>query len=157
MKALESTDSAIEWALKHIPGARDAYPKSRSDYAISLRQRKQDEVEEYVDFYHQTRRSGGAIIYRMICVPSINDIDWENLGTYWSYLPEGAASYWKNRDDCKDVLITARVSFDDINWNLGFSSFWDFGIEEAECAVKEGAELEIKAINHRPVIRWAKA
>lgn len=158
MKALESSTAAIRWALKHIPRAEEAYYTGRSANAASQRRSKRGEVDKYVRFYLKTKTLGRATLYRMLCVRSIKAIDWANLGIYWSFLRKGAGSYFEPTDaNCKDVLITAQVSFDDITWEEGFRSFWFFGIREAEVQVKEGAELEIKAINHRPVIRWAIA
>lgn len=158
MKALESSIAAIRWALKHIPRAEENYYAGRSANAAAQRRSKRREVDKYVKFYLKTKTLGRATLYRMLCVRSIKAIDWANLGIYWSFLRKGAGSYFTPPDpNCKDVLITAQVSFDDIDWENGFKSFWFFGIREAEVQVKEGAELEIKAINKKPVVRWAIA
>lgn len=148
---LSTVENAIEWALENVGDAEQDYPAGDSGYAKALREQKEEEVAEYVDQFHEAMRSHRVKIWRGLEIPAGEDptdaIDWDNLGIYWSFKEYGAGVYAGHLAGPTDrVTITALVAPADIDWEHGFASFWYYGTEQFECAVKPGAEIEVLRI-----------
>lgn len=145
---LETVESAIEWALENVGDAEQDYPPGKSTFSRVLRDKKEEEVAEYVDQFHEAMRSDRVTIWRRLEIPADQDpmdaIDWENLGIYWSFRESGAGVYAGHLAGPTDeVTIVATVMPADIDWEHGFTSFWYYGTEQFECALKPGAEIRV--------------
>lgn len=141
---LEDTKSALKWALKNLPDARQDYPKGNSDLARSLRYDKEESIEEYVSNYYTVMAKGKADVFRMLAVSSDwSEVDW----VYWSFSREGAGVYsGAQKGSDTYVLLKATANFDQIDWEHGFTSFWYYGMEQFECALISGSEIVVDKI-----------
>ncbi len=152
---LDSVESAITWALENVGDACEDYPKGSSSRAEAVRQHQEEEVAEYVAEYAKVMRAGLAPIWRAIEIPRGENprlwIDWDELGTHWSFRRSGAGVYsgGKIQGPTETVVIEAKVMANDIDWEYGFTSFWYYGTEQFECALKEGSTVEVTKVSGR--------
>lgn len=153
---LDSVDSAIAWALENVGDAREDYPKGSSSRAEAVRQNQEEEVAEYVAEYAEVMRAGVAPIWRAVEIPKGENprlwIDWDELGTHWSFRRSGAGVYsgGKVQGPTDVVVIEAVVKAEDIDWEYGFTSFWYYGTEQFECALKEGSSIKVVKVSGSP-------
>ena len=106
----------------------------------------------YSSKYNDIKNAGDIIIYRVIKVLSFNDIDWDNIGTHWSFEKEGAGAYGDIRPNIRkkgtDILLTGMVNIKDIDWEYCFTSFMYYGEYQWECALDDGAKVIITHVNN---------
>ncbi len=172
---LDSIDSAIVWALANVGDAEQSYPTGAEarDFerengrgaATVRRDMMEQAVDEYVAKFHEVTSDGEARIWRGITVPANVDprkwIKWSCLGTYWSFLKRGAGDYGNAYDPrcewpelpegpTRVAIIEAIVPADGIDWEHGFTSFWYYGLDQFECALKPGSKVEVISIDGVP-------
>jgi hypothetical protein len=167
---LDTVDSAIAWGLENVRSPERSHPLGDGELDVKFRRLHTDEVAQYVDEYHKVMRDGQATIWRGLIIPQDTNprkwIKWDGLGIYWSFRKSGASEYGgdtarrlpeldlpvidRDADVCL-VVVEAVVDARDIDWEHGFTSFWTYGTEQFECALKEGARVNVRSIDNRPV------
>jgi len=91
-------------------------------------------------------------VYRLLKLNTINDLDINNVGVFWSFSKDNVGSYGiTNTDDLNKntFILTAIVKTADIDWESGFYSFLLYGRYELECNMKKGSECLITHINDK--------
>ena len=86
---------------------------------------------------------------------TIKDINWENIGTHWSFTKEGAGVYGdiprglgKNT---QDIILTGKTEAQYIDWEYCFTSFMYYGKTQWECALDEDSPITVTHINNKPI------
>lgn len=150
---LENSDSAWDWAQKNIPdlmAEEEAQTAEEKAYLSIYKER----AMAYSDFYNSIKDKKEIIVYRMIRVGSIDELNWEELGVYWSFKKSGAQVLGDapgRGDYNRDVLISAKISPQVIDWEHGFTSFMYYGEDQFECALIKGSPVEVIAIDDAPI------
>ena len=137
----------MKWAESHVDLSID-----EDDEFVARAQREDYENRAYAysAFAVDAARRPSIVLYRMICVPSAQDIQLHNLGKAWSKTPRGAGCYGMShhpRDKARDILVEAEVRTKDIDWAYGFTSFMYYGEDQWEVSVNPNAPVLVRAIN----------
>ena len=114
-----------------------------------------DNIEDLIDWYtskyNEVKNEGSATLYRAVRLDSINQLDKNNIGEFWSFEKDGASNYGAGgKRDVKEgdlFLIEANVNFEDINWEEGFYSFLAYGREEFEAYLYFDAKVDIEVFD----------
>lgn len=160
---LETPETAWEWAKEHVDIqvtekslAEDLESglyedgSDKHNYDQTLLEDYIEKCSLYSDKYHNVMKQSSITIYRAIRAPSVEDIDFNNIGTHWSFRSEGAGSYgevqqeWRNH---KDIVLTATAQPKDVDWEYCFTSFMYYGEDQWECALDEGSKVNIIEID----------
>lgn len=129
----------LEDALTHIK-------RNWSDYSGQWRNILDPDVEnEIKDIYKNVAQKP---IYRMLRLDSFDEFNKDDLGIYWTYNKDKAKAYWGNGKYL--VLLTARVSDNDIDW-----------VGTIECQLKPSTageeEVRLKETAKPKIIRIEKS
>lgn len=108
-------------------------------------------ASEYVDFAEDAYSAGAVRIWRAVTVPSVDSIELDNLGKYWSKERSGARTqgsvpYKAPRSHLMEVVIEGVVLPQHIDWEHGFESFFYYGEDQWEVALDSDAPVLIYAI-----------
>jgi len=154
---LSSYDSAEEYALDNISDVADAFDAHKKDpsniHAEYSRDSYVDRIDMYVDRYKELKNKKEVIIYRMVALDDISELNIEEIGKHWSFEKSGVGVYGEqhpNRDKMKaknKYTLTGTVNPKFIDWIYGFNSFIWYGEDQWECALLYGAEVTITKIN----------
>ncbi len=135
--------AAWRWAKRHL----DLNLDEDSD-------QYQSRASTYAAFAYHAVRDGRVVVFRMVCVPSAKDIEVHNLGKAWSAKRHGVGCYnptmgWGWAKPTREIVITASVSTNDIDWQYGFASFMNYGEDQWEVSMKPNAPVSILAIGDK--------
>jgi hypothetical protein len=61
-------------------------------------------------------------------VKSLDDVNLDYLGDYWSYDKQAAINFANNQAQ-GNVLLIAKTNFDNVNWDVTVKSFYQFSRE----------------------------
>lgn len=163
---LDTPESAYRWAVDNLPdfATYEEAVEEMGEDSFEARQAEVDEerYRERADLYSQRYNAVKDLptveIYRIVNVHGVGDIDWDAIGTYWSFRRGGVGSYGHVEIvGGRDVLVVGEVSPKDIDWEHGFMSFLWYGPEQWEAAIKPGVPVHIIEIDGDPVERKAAA
>jgi len=152
---LETPESAWEWAKYNVDvevTEEDLSGDNDEDQSRieAMLESYHHACQAYSERYLEVMDAPTVQIYRAIRAPSVQHIDWDNVGTHWSFVLGGAGSYgdippkWRK---CGDIIVTGIVNTKDIDWEYCFTSFMYYGTDQWECALDDGAPVTIVAIN----------
>ena len=82
-------------------------------------------------------------IYRCISTDSLEDIDYGNLGVYWTFNKDRAKAYWG--DERYFVYFTAKVKGPQIDWVSTLEQYLKPQYAEDEVRLIEGSELDVES------------
>lgn len=151
---LNSYDTAIKFAYENIDDVTEAFDNYDEDpnniHNEFYRDMYIERIELYVDKYKELMNDDSVIIYRMIALDSIDNLDINNIGTYWSFELDGVGVYGltNNKNNTKYTL-EAIVHPKDIDWVHGFHSFIWYGEDQWECSLNSDAKVTIISINDK--------
>ena len=157
---LSTPQQAWEWAKENVDIEFTEDDLRDTSLSESERNRLESHIEmnkERASLYsikynYIKKNSGNIVIYRVIKVLSFDNIDWDNIGTHWSFEKEGAGAYGDIRPNIikkgADILLTGMVNVKDIDWAYCFTSFMYYGEAQWECALDDGAKVIITHVNN---------
>lgn len=157
---LETPESAWEWVKNNVDidiKYVDVDMENISNYDKSLLNEYMEKSEMYSDRYHRVKDEKTITIYRAIRIKTLNDINWDKIGTHWSFERRGAGVYANTLLNTKDVVLTGIIEPKYIDWPYCFTSFIYYGTDQWECALKYGSPVQITHIDNTPVNIKAKA
>ena len=150
---LETPQQAWEWAKENVDIQVDEGAESEHDKAIL--ESYLDKAEQYSDKYHEIKDLPAITIYRAIRVKSVEDINWDNIGTHWSFEKSGAGVYgdipYGLSKQAKDILLTGITEPKYIDWEYCFTSFMYYGSDQWECSLDDGSPVTITHINDKTI------
>jgi len=155
---LSTPEQAWEWAKENVDVevTEDTLQEDLlSDSERAILEIQLDNYQEkaalYSNKYNQIKNAGRVVVYRGVRVVSMDDIDWSNIGTHWSFEKSGAGVYGEVRRHVRrrglDVLLTGLINAEDIDWEYSFTSFMYYGEEQWECSLNDGATVIVTHIN----------
>lgn len=135
---LSSGSSAVRWAKRHVADLDwDNDGEVLEEWAF-----------EYADFARQAWRDGRIEVYRAVAVPSHEKIRFDKLGKSWSYDRRGVGVYNKIVGEGeREVVLTAVVRPEDVDWEFGFTSFMYYGPDQSEVSMNRHAPVEVIAVD----------
>ena len=147
------------------------------DYILSDNDRILDYAEEHLDIdyfskdddifidrsydleylYRDLKNKESVTIYRLIKSDSLETIDFNQIGIFWSFKRDGVGAYDfavrnefnKDLKNPIDFILQAEVNVNDIDWKLLISSYLIYGEEQSECSMKQGSSIIITHINDK--------
>jgi len=153
---LETPKLAWEWAKDNVDiDVKDKNIENISNYEKALLDEYMEKAEMYSDRYHWAKDKKTITIYRAIRIKVLNDINWNKIGTHWSFEKSGAGVYAST--DTKDVLLTGIIEPKYIDWEYCFTSFMYYGESQWECALNPGSPVQITHIDDTSVNIKARA
>lgn len=145
------------------------------DYILSDNDRILDYAEEYLEIdnfdkdddifidnsydieylYRDLKNKETVTVYRLIKSDSLETIDFNKIGIFWSFNKDGVGAYDfavrnefnKDLKNPIDFIFQAEVKVNDIDWRLLISSYLIYGEEQSECSMKAGSSIVITHIN----------
>lgn len=171
---LETPEMAWEWAQKNIDIDVDEDSLEDVDedsldsennneeaifqqYLRRCLQDLKDKAMTYSEKYNAIKNMPSVTIYRAIRIKGLEDIQWDKIGTHWSFDKKGAGVYgyfppgYHNKQETQDVVLTGVVEPKYIDWEYCFTSFMYYGEDQWECALDDGAPVKVTHINDSPV------
>jgi len=143
-----------EYASAHVDGGMGLYPgyinepdDAYADYVFQTKELAEQEADMVLDMFDSLPEP--TPIYRALAVKSPDEIDFDNLGVYWSMDKNGAIQFGSHAG--ATVLLEAMTSKDNIDFAASvkafvqFSSFGD-GESEMEVTLKDDSSEAIQDI-----------
>lgn len=135
---LSSESAAVGWAKRYV---------NDLDWDDD-RETLEDRASEYAGFAQKAWRNGSIEVHRAVSVPSHEKIRFDKLGKSWSYDRRGAGVYNKTvGEDEREVVLTAVVQPEDVDWEFGFTSFMYYGTDQSEVSMLAHSPVEVIAID----------
>ena len=106
-------------------------------------------IYDYVYLYNSVISKDEIEIYRLIRLNSIEELELDNIGEYWSFNEKGVGDYGSGRREFKGekkYVFTGIINPDDIDWESGFYSFIYYP-NQYECNLKNNVSVLITEIN----------
>jgi len=153
---LETPEKAWEWAKENvdIQVTEDSVEKDNIPDEYLL-EKYIENCYTYSDKYNDIKNSPSVTIYRAIRVNTPSDINWNNVGTHWSFEKSGAGVYGELPrglgKNTQDIVLTAIVEPKHIDWEYCFTSFMYYGEDQWECSLDEDAPITVTQINDQNV------
>ena len=154
---LSDYETAKEFAYENIDDVAECFDSyhenSENIHHQHCYEKYIDLISLYVDKYNELKNENVVTIYRLIKLNNLNDLDVEDIGKHWSFEKEGVGDYGSTHPKqtkgphSKSYILTANVNPQDIDWVYGFYSFIWYGEDQWECALNEGTNVQITAIN----------
>jgi hypothetical protein len=142
---LRNGDTALDWAKNNLDLSID---DGDEDVAAIQTQDYENKAYAYSYFASYAAKSKVLPVYRMICVPRVEDIQLHNLGKAWSKEKRGAGCYGHGGPKgSRDILVEGIVQTKDIDWAYGFASFMTYGQEQWEVSMDEDSPVLVTAID----------
>lgn len=136
----DSIQNMFKYAIENFDTSDD---DQLSDY-------EEERVIEYYGKYNEVKNKKNIEIYRAIWADSINDIDFDDVGIFWSFEKRGARP--QNKVNGSEIFVlTAEVSPDQLDWEAGFLSYFYYGEEQWEANLGLNQEITISEINFKPL------
>src|SRR5208337_1574404 len=115
---LRDREAAWRWAQDHLDLRIDDSDEFQREADI---EQYQSRAATYATFAQKAARDGRLVVFRMVCVPSVRQIELHNLGKAWSATRRGAGCYnptmgWGWGKPTREILVTGIVSTSDIDW-----------------------------------------
>lgn len=107
-----------------------------------------ENIKFYSNLYQKTKKDGKIKAYRGLNLNSLEDLDWDNLGVYWSFIENPDQEFDKS-EYIISVKIYAEIKFESIDWLNSLDNFVFFGHDESEIKLKKGSAIYV---NHISVI-----
>lgn len=134
---LSNYDTALKYAYDNIDDVAEAIDNYNEDpdneQLEYVRVNYIELIDLYVDKYNELKEQSEVIIYRMVILLNIKNLDLTDIGSHWSFEESGVGAYGlsdsKLRKNGKEFILTAKVNPKDIDWVYGFSSFIWYGEE----------------------------
>lgn len=123
-----------------------------TDREDELTDYEEDRVSDYFYKYQESKDKQSFPIYRAIWADSVDDIDLDDIGVFWSFEKSGAKPQNKVNGD-QIFILTANVSPDQLDWEAGFLSYFYYGEDQWEANLGVNQEIEIIEINFKPLNR----
>jgi len=145
----KNKNNVISWLNKNAPDALfDVDGNLDWNYTdVMTGDPLDDLIDTYIDKYKSVSNLPIAQIYRMVLLNTIDDLDLNNVGVFWSFDENGAGFYDIKKTGDYLFILTATVNTNDIDWKQGFFSFLLYGKTEFDCYMKKGAPCIITHIN----------
>jgi hypothetical protein len=128
----------------------DLYESKKKILEIELEE-AQEKALLYSQKYNETIKNPNVVLYRAIKILSLDDIDWESIGTHWSFNKKNAGTYGEMYQNVLkkgfDVILTGIANTKDIDWEYSFTSFMYYGEDQWECSLNEGSTVLITHID----------
>jgi hypothetical protein len=150
---LESADSAWEWAKQNVTDI-ETDEESENSYERSVAISYKERAAQYSDAYFSIIRKPEITVYRAIRASSLEELNWDELGVYWSLEKKGASvlgSAPAKSQYNHDFLITATVSPQSIDWEHGFTSFMYYGEDQWEIALITGSPVTVISVDDKSI------
>lgn len=108
-------------------------------------------INTYLEKYNEIKSETVIELFRAVRLKSINDLNLNNIGSFWSFNESGAYDYGTKMEKQSGKLftLTAKINTNDINWEQSFYSFLSYGRTEFECFVNKRSKCVIIAINDK--------
>ena len=155
---LSSPESAWSWAIENTDIDQFTEEELKQTQYQAVNEHYQNRAEEYSDKYNEIIQNDTITLYRAIKAPSIQHIDWNNVGTHWSFEKSGAGSYGEIKPKWHkypDIILTAIINTKYIDWEYCFTSFMYYGEDQWECALDEDVPITITHIDNQPINKQA--
>jgi len=149
-KLIENVENNVFNSYKSmVQYALDNFDTDQED---ELTDYEEDRVSDYFYKYQELKDKQSFPIYRAIWADSVDDIDLDDIGIFWSFEKNGAKPQNKVNGD-QIFILTANVSPDQLDWESGFLSYFHYGEDQWEANLGVNQEIEITEINFKPLNR----
>lgn len=138
----DSYKSMVQYALNQFD----------TDQEDELTDYEEERVSDYFYKYQELKDKQSFPIYRAIWADSVDDIDLNDVGIFWSFEKDGAKPQNKVNGE-KIFILTANVSPNQLDWEAGFLSYFYYGEDQWEANLGLNQEIEITEINFKPLKR----
>lgn len=99
-------------------------------------------TEVYMEFYKWANTQDRFRVYRTINVNHKKDIDYSNLGIYWSFKPTKSLDIGQLHRGKYTVNFKGFIEAKDVNWIKSLANFIYFGDTENEVNLNEGTYIK---------------
>lgn len=106
-------------------------------------------IKEYMWFFIDYKDEKEITIYRLLRLNTIDDLELDDIGKYWSFDESGVGDYGSGTREFKGdekFILTGLVNPKNIDWEYGFTSYLYYP-NQSECALKSGTKVKIIAID----------
>jgi hypothetical protein len=148
---LSNPKSAWEWAKENVADIAVEEDKGEDDPYVQM---YRERAAAYVERFRDCMSRSGVEVYRAVKVAEPKAINWQNVGTHWSFERDGVGVYGQvpaEHQEGREIILTAMVNPQNIDWEYGFTSFMYYGEDQWECAVDKGSTVLVTAIDQQPV------
>lgn len=135
------SDEFVDWAI-------------HNDHYFEVFHESGDKFSDAINWV----KNGNNTIYRMITLPDtlseLEELSYDGIGEYWTYDINKAESYWGKKPN--NILITAEVECNDINWDKTLAASVYRLNNEKEINIIKGATLRILSfeINQKKIVEF---
>ena len=145
-------DMKNQWGIEDADIMQKHGIEENDDTDEAIEKAFADDVEkEYKDWQHKYDRLKFPLtLYRAVCVPKLEDIKLDKLGTDWSDDIESADCYHRHhaKDNSSIFVVKALVKRTDIDWS---ATVWNnlntsFGDKEQEINLIKGKSVQVVEI-----------
>lgn len=109
----------------------------------------EDLIKEYMWFFINFSEKKEITIYRLLRLNTIDDLELNDIGEYWSFDKSGVGDYGSGRRKFKGeskFILTGLTNPKNIDWEDGFRHYLNYPSEQ-ECELKSGTRVKIIAID----------
>jgi len=107
------------------PNYGDTENEYEEDYYFPTKEDVYNNVNETLEFFNSLPNP--IPIYRSIKVKSMEDIDFDYLGSSWSFSKQSAVNFAKNQAG-GNVLLIAKTKFNNVDWNNTVKLYYLFSM-----------------------------
>jgi hypothetical protein len=145
----------FDWVKKHNPymitNFGDHYDMDVKDLTKDMIAENEVNIKNhiitYMKLYQKWKLDGFIYVYRTLNVNSLDEIDWKNLGLYWSFIDE-TSKYGRSRDFVDSnhkisIHLYSRIPLTYVNWENSLDNYCYYGNDENEVKLKRKRKLII--------------
>jgi hypothetical protein len=103
-------------------------------------------TRRYMDYYNTHAKGKHINLSRDISIRDINEINWNNLGIYWSFDPDWVMDFGGGGKGNLNVRFYGTVHSKYVDWVRSLDNFIYFGEEENEVNIFKGSPILINKI-----------
>ena len=165
---LSDPDLALAWAMENVdlsysPEDLEEAEERDRDYIAAILSQYMERATSYSDMYNEVIFKSSVTLYRALVIKvdpnlphhegNVRAINWDNLGTHWSFKLDRAGPYGFSGSDkgMVNIVIKGSVSPGSIDWEYGFTSFMYYGEDQWECALDDDAPIKVTHLGDQQI------
>jgi hypothetical protein len=142
-KFLIDFDYTLAWAIEKNPHMEIAYQSIHDDISDNdsyWLDTFKGRIQELMQLYNSSKAKGSVAVTRQINVNDVEDINWNKIGVYWSFIPM-EAMFFRDTNIKYCVTLHGTVSFDRIHWESSMDNYAYYGSEENEVQIINNSQI----------------
>lgn len=139
-------DAYSAWKKDGFPDKSDEelqmeYGENPKSYELHIR----ENIKFYSELYNKVKREGSLKVFRALSINDINDVNYNNLGVYWSFIENPDQSFEHSTFKIY-IKIYGEVNFNNIDWLNSLDNFVFYGHDESEIKLKRNVDVFVEKI-----------